>query len=173
MCPWGRTIETEAGLKPQAGLALFFSRDNYLGWYRGLPDWGLGRVCVRTKKKPQISPLRYAPVEMTRLWQLKLLSLSRKRGTLSSNKFVIPTGAQRSGEICGFFLVLTHTKGVPQWLKPCPSARDSFPSRLENPVFGRTVAARLKPYPSSSVIDCWIEWRVGQARDRCVEITCL
>jgi hypothetical protein len=29
---------------------------------------GLKRVCENSKKKPQISPLRYAPVEMTNLW---------------------------------------------------------------------------------------------------------
>jgi hypothetical protein len=39
---------------------------------RRLSDSGAGtyerkRGCVRKKKKPQISPLRYAPVEMTNL----------------------------------------------------------------------------------------------------------
>jgi hypothetical protein len=57
--------------------------------------------------KPQISPLRCAPVEMTNL-------LSRSRpcqldsGQFPQNKFVISTGAQRSGEICGFSLLPPH-----------------------------------------------------------------
>jgi hypothetical protein len=33
---------------------------------------------------------------------------SWKRGISPTNKFVISTGAQRSGEICGFFSVLTQ-----------------------------------------------------------------
>jgi hypothetical protein len=34
--------------------------------------------------------------------------LSWKHGIPPSKKFVISTGAQRSGEICGFFSVLTQ-----------------------------------------------------------------
>jgi hypothetical protein len=58
---------------------------------------------VRTKKKSQISPLRCAPVEMTNLLQENALSTQWTKGREWLNKFVISTGAQRSGEICGFF----------------------------------------------------------------------
>jgi hypothetical protein len=58
---------------------------------------------VRTKKKPQISPLRCAPVETTNLLQENALSTQWTKGREWLNKFVISTGAQRSGEICGFF----------------------------------------------------------------------
>jgi hypothetical protein len=66
------------------------------------------RACVRTEQKqPQISPLRFAPVEMTSLLSNWLQS-PLKMDTVC-NKFVISTGAKRSGEICGFFSrVLTH-----------------------------------------------------------------
>ena len=54
-------------------------------------------------KKPQVPPLRCAPVGMTiLLWELALAPVN---GTSSRwhNKIVIPTGAQRSGGTCGFF----------------------------------------------------------------------
>jgi hypothetical protein len=51
------------------------------------------------EKKPQISPLRCAPVEMTNLLHLWLQSTEGDE-VLACNKFVISTGAQRSGEIC-------------------------------------------------------------------------
>jgi len=71
------------------------------------------RGCVRTEKKPQISPLRCAPVEMTSLFEGSVL-VSRvvmpifawKPTSSNPNKLVISTGAQRSGEICGFFSAL-------------------------------------------------------------------
>jgi hypothetical protein len=44
------------------------------------------------KKKPQISPLRYAPVEMTNLW-LRDNSFSMENRPQPCNKFVISTGA--------------------------------------------------------------------------------
>ena len=44
-----------------------------------------------------------APVEMTNLFAGEILYLSWKHGFLPSNRIVISTGAQRSGEICGFF----------------------------------------------------------------------
>jgi hypothetical protein len=63
---------------------------------------------VRTGKKLQISPLRFAPVEMTILfgsWNIRF-----------QEKVVVSTGAtcpgvpwERSGEICSFLPVLTHT----------------------------------------------------------------
>jgi hypothetical protein len=65
---------------------------------------------VRTKEKPQISPLRFAPVEMTNLFQEDALSTQWKKGRELLNKFVISTGAKRSGEICGFSLVLPPSK---------------------------------------------------------------
>jgi hypothetical protein len=64
---------------------------------------------VRTKKKPQISPLRFAPVEMTNLFELRKVVHRLEKPQFTQNKFVISTGAKRSGEICGFFLVLTQT----------------------------------------------------------------
>jgi hypothetical protein len=44
------------------------------------------------KKKPQISPLRYAPVEMTKLWRMWRW-FSMEKGPLHSHNFVISTGA--------------------------------------------------------------------------------
>jgi hypothetical protein len=51
--------------------------------------------------KPQISPLRYAPVEMTNLWVVDDPFPMETRLQLGNN-LVISTEAQRSGEICGF-----------------------------------------------------------------------
>jgi len=47
----------------------------------------------KPKSKPQISPLRYAPVEMTNLFQEDALSTQWKKGCDVRNKFVISTGA--------------------------------------------------------------------------------
>jgi hypothetical protein len=71
------------------------------------------------KKKPQISPLRCAPVEMTNLLHGKSQFSSGCAPRPWLNKFVISTGAQRSGEICGFFL---HTLFSPRGnvLQPIP-----------------------------------------------------
>jgi hypothetical protein len=60
-------------------------------------------------KKPQISPLRCAPVEMTILLQLRFRISRGNTGNLLPNRIVISTGAQRSGEICGFFFGFTRT----------------------------------------------------------------
>src|SRR5271168_1850015 len=40
---------------------------------------------------------------------VEISCFSWKRGSLSSNKIVVSTGAQRSGEICGFLPVLTKS----------------------------------------------------------------
>ncbi len=54
-------------------------------------------------KKPQVPPLRCAPVGMTILLRYPLLvPLTGAKGN-SHSKIVIPTGAQRSGGTCGFF----------------------------------------------------------------------
>jgi hypothetical protein len=51
-------------------------------------------VCVKAgKKKPQVPPLRFAPVGMTILWRNQFPF---------SHRIVIPTGAKRSGGTCGF-----------------------------------------------------------------------
>jgi hypothetical protein len=81
-------------------------------------------VCVRTGKKPQISPLRCASVEMTILSQcddpFSMENLLQLR-----NKFVISTRAQRSGEICGFFPVLTHPRAQ-FWVAPKCKTRHAW-----------------------------------------------
>ena len=51
------------------------------------------------EKKPQVPPLRFAPVGMTILFGGNIRR--------SQNKFVIPTEAKRSGGICGSLPVLT------------------------------------------------------------------
>src|ERR1700733_13507241 len=55
--------------------------------------------------EPQISPLRFASVETTNLWQKDAFSLVKAQSRL---KFVISTEAKRSGEICGFLLFSSH-----------------------------------------------------------------
>jgi hypothetical protein len=50
--------------------------------------------------KPQISPLRCAPVEMTNLLR-QVADFHLSEYCRLHNQFVISTGAQRSGEICG------------------------------------------------------------------------
>jgi hypothetical protein len=55
--------------------------------------------CGSTKKKPQISPLRYAPVEMTNLLNHSRSIVHWVLRVFPCNKFVISTEAQRSGEI--------------------------------------------------------------------------
>ena len=51
-----------------------------------------GNRVMGVRSKPQISPLRYVPVEMT---------IHLGSDLAFPNKFVISTGAKRSGEICG------------------------------------------------------------------------
>jgi hypothetical protein len=100
---------------------------------------GAKRACVRTKKKPQISPLRYPefPVEFGGVGELhaatssdasqeirvrsgrddKFVELCKavhrlEKPQFTQNKFVISTGAKRSGEICGFFLVHPQARSL-------------------------------------------------------------
>jgi hypothetical protein len=54
------------------------------------------------KVKPQISPLRFAPVEMTIQWKEEIPRFQEKCESFVCNKFVVSTAAKRSGEICGF-----------------------------------------------------------------------
>jgi hypothetical protein len=72
-------------------------------WMRAKEIW------VRTEKNPQISPLRCAPVEMTNLFEDGIPCFQDKYEISPLNKFVVSTGAQRSGEICGFFFEFSHT----------------------------------------------------------------
>jgi hypothetical protein len=57
---------------------------------------------VGTEEKPQVPPLRFAPVGMTILWDDNSRSSDRCWGPSPCNKIVIPTGAKRSGGTCGF-----------------------------------------------------------------------
>jgi hypothetical protein len=61
---------------------------------------GLSRLRNTRKTKPQVPPLRFAPVGMT-------IPLSRQELQLEKphpcNRIVIPTGAKRSGGTCGSF----------------------------------------------------------------------
>ena len=54
--------------------------------------YGLQRVC-ENEKKPQVSPLRYAPVEMTIQWVDEILCLQEKIKKPSCKEIVISTGA--------------------------------------------------------------------------------
>jgi hypothetical protein len=67
--------------------------------------WVGRRLCVRTEKKPQISPLRYAPVEMTILFGDRIPRFQEKHEVLAATKLF--SRPERSGEIRGFFSVLT------------------------------------------------------------------
>jgi hypothetical protein len=44
--------------------------------------YGLKRVCGSRKKTPQISPLRYAPVEMTNCWRDEILHFQERSAEL-------------------------------------------------------------------------------------------
>ena len=93
--PLGRTFNSQ----DESDLAA----EGCLREYKRCPQ-GLKPVWVRTqKKKPQVPPLRCAPVEMTILLRDEF-RVSRRKRSLSYNRIVISTGAQRSGEICGFSL---------------------------------------------------------------------
>jgi hypothetical protein len=70
-CPWKRGFLFVDGFSVDIG---FFFRKNHPGF----------RGCVRTQKKPQISRLRYAPVEMTILLEDRIPRFQEKSHTPSS-----------------------------------------------------------------------------------------
>jgi hypothetical protein len=55
--------------------------------------WVGRRLCVRAEKKPQISPLRYAPVEMTILFEGKIPRFQEKYEILAATELSSLTGA--------------------------------------------------------------------------------
>ena len=61
-------------------------------------------MCEYREKKPQVPPLRFAPVGMTIHCGGKVVLAEALCG---HNRIVIPTGAKRSGGTCGFFSRVT------------------------------------------------------------------
>jgi hypothetical protein len=68
------------------------NRSRLAGFGKDVPQ-GKKSLRENPKKKPQISPLRYAPVEMANLLQENALSTQWTKGRALLNKFVISTGA--------------------------------------------------------------------------------
>ncbi len=149
----GRTIETEAGLNSQAGLALFFSHTKYLRRYKGFPygdvwrmRWGRGEVWIFGNVPQELRGAGFSSCNVRGRQEC----VSRLR---------------RSSSSCGYPV-------LPGWLTF--SGRPSGPGGNGKSSWGflRKRNCRRRVRSKRFCCSCWFGWRAAPARGRCGERAC-